>query len=156
MIQSVHCAATTAEGKPCRAWAMHGHTLCRSHRDDELGPRGAGAPRGNQNRFVHGFYSRHFTPEERASLDDLGSDVSLTAGIAVARIALRRVLAAFESVQDVPPDQASATSQTPRAVCGGSKIPPALRGTAEAPPSVSGVEDPDLDLQVGTANEAPE
>jgi hypothetical protein len=92
MTQSVHCAATLAAGRPCRAWAMHGHALCRSHRDDELGPRGAGAPRavcggaacGNhlclpvlpggpgrhrcrQNRLTHGFYSRHFTPEERAS-----------------------------------------------------------------------------------------
>jgi hypothetical protein len=50
----------------CKAWAMRDHTHCRSHRDLELGPRGAGAPKGNFNalktaanarsgqQFIHG------------------------------------------------------------------------------------------------------
>jgi hypothetical protein len=157
MTQSVHCAATLAAGRPCRAWAMHGHALCRSHRDDELGPRGAGAPRavcggaacGNhlclpvlpggpgrhrcrQNRLTHGFYSRHFTPEERASrrsralpagsgrprqrgqpcLRDCRWRPQAPRALGGGGVALRRVLAALESAQDVPSEEA------PPAVCG--------------------------------------
>lgn len=35
----------------CHNWAMRDSTLCRSHRDHELGPRGAGAPYGNINAW---------------------------------------------------------------------------------------------------------
>ena len=38
----------------CRNWAMRGHAHCRPHLDHELGPRGAGAPRGNLNAFKTG------------------------------------------------------------------------------------------------------
>jgi hypothetical protein len=33
----------------CRNWAMRSHVHCRPHLDHLLGPRGAGAPRGNLN-----------------------------------------------------------------------------------------------------------
>ncbi len=36
---------------------MRGHNRCRSHRDKELGPRGAGAPVGNLNAFKSGKYA---------------------------------------------------------------------------------------------------
>ena len=36
---------------------MKGHTLCRAHRDPELGPRAVGAPAGNLNALKHGRYS---------------------------------------------------------------------------------------------------
>ena len=42
----------------CRSWAMRGHTHCRAHRDDELGPRGAGAPSGNLNALKHGHHAQ--------------------------------------------------------------------------------------------------
>jgi hypothetical protein len=38
----------------CRAWAMRGHTRCRSHHDPELAPRGGGAPQGNLNALKTG------------------------------------------------------------------------------------------------------
>jgi hypothetical protein len=38
----------------CGSWAMRGHTLCRSHRDVELGPRGGGAPQDNLNALTTG------------------------------------------------------------------------------------------------------
>ena len=38
----------------CRNWAMRGRAHCRPHLDHELGPRGAGAPRGNLNAFKTG------------------------------------------------------------------------------------------------------
>ncbi len=42
----------------CRAWAMRGQARCRSHRDAELGSRGAGAPPNNLNALKHGRHSR--------------------------------------------------------------------------------------------------
>ena len=42
----------------CRSWAMRGHTHCRAHRDDELGPRGAGPPSGNLNALKHGHHAQ--------------------------------------------------------------------------------------------------
>jgi hypothetical protein len=36
---------------------MRDHTRCRAHRDAELGPRGAGAPRHNLNALKHGQHS---------------------------------------------------------------------------------------------------
>jgi len=52
----------------CRAWAMRGHTRCRSHRDHELGPRNAGAPPRNLNAIKHGGYSFVLPSEQRLLL----------------------------------------------------------------------------------------
>jgi hypothetical protein len=46
----------------CRNWAMRGHTHCRSHRDAELGPRGAGAPAANLNALKTGQHAHPFDP----------------------------------------------------------------------------------------------
>ena len=92
----------------CRAWAMRGHTRCRAHRDAELGPRGAGAPRGNLNALKHGRHSHPLPPPDIARLachiteqpDDLPLQIGLAVQSLQARagdplmtlIALRRLL----------------------------------------------------------------
>jgi len=52
----------------CPNWAMHGHTLCRAHRDAELGPRGAGAPQGNLNALKHGRHAHPLPPPDLENL----------------------------------------------------------------------------------------
>ena len=52
----------------CRNWAMRGHTLCRAHRDAELGPRGAGAPAGNLNALKHGRHAHPLPPPDLENL----------------------------------------------------------------------------------------
>jgi hypothetical protein len=52
----------------CRNWAMRGHTHCRSHRDSDLGPRGAGAPPGNLNALRTGRHTHPLTPDELGQL----------------------------------------------------------------------------------------
>jgi hypothetical protein len=47
---------------------MRGHTLCRSHRDRELGPRGGGAPPGNLNALKTGDHAHPLPPTELAEL----------------------------------------------------------------------------------------
>jgi hypothetical protein len=92
----------------CKAWAMRGHTLCRVHRDPELGPRGAGAPPGNLNALRHGAHSHPLSAVELNGLarrvvetgDDLPYQVGRVVGSIQARVgdpllallALRRVL----------------------------------------------------------------
>lgn len=80
------CTALTASGKPCRNYAMPGSTRCRSHRDRELAPRGAGAPKQNQNARTHGFYSRFLTTE------DLLSMATATGGDLLDEVAFTRVM----------------------------------------------------------------
>lgn len=54
----------------CRAYAMRGHTVCRAHRDHELGPRGAGAPPGNLNALKHGRHSQPLPLSALVSIAD--------------------------------------------------------------------------------------
>jgi hypothetical protein len=51
----------------CHSFAMHGRDLCRSHLDPVLGPRGAGAPKGNLNSLKNATFSR-FNPGELEEL----------------------------------------------------------------------------------------
>ena len=48
------CGAKTRRGSPCRAPAANGKGRCRMHG----GAKGSGAPKGNQNAFKHGAYSK--------------------------------------------------------------------------------------------------
>lgn len=50
------CTATCADGSSCRAWAVHGSdpARCAAHGG---GRAPVGAPPGNQNARVHGFYA---------------------------------------------------------------------------------------------------
>ena len=52
-----------------------------------------GAPPGNQNRLVHGFYRRTLPEEEDNHLDEGAEANDLDAEILIARLALRRTLA---------------------------------------------------------------
>jgi uncharacterized protein YjcR len=85
------CTASTQSGKPCRAWALRESDppRCSAHAGRN---QGAGAPKGNQNRLAHGFYSRFYTLEELADLLETADIPELAAEIATARIAVRRVL----------------------------------------------------------------
>lgn len=80
------CTALTASGNPCRNYAMPGSAKCRSHRDHELAPRGAGAPAGNQNRRTHGFYSKFLTET------DLLDMATATGGDLLDEVAFTRVM----------------------------------------------------------------
>ena len=52
----------------CQNWAMLGHARCRSHRDGELGSRGAGAPLGNLNALSTGQRTQALPANELESL----------------------------------------------------------------------------------------
>ncbi len=73
----------------CRAWAVRGSDppRCSPHSGR------AGAPPGNRNRLVHGFYANVLHPQELADLVAHAGDTTLDAEIAIARVALRRILA---------------------------------------------------------------
>ena len=51
----------------CRNYAMRGRELCRPHLDPILGPRGAGAPKGNLNAIKTGS-AAHFNPDKLKDL----------------------------------------------------------------------------------------
>jgi hypothetical protein len=102
----------------CRAWAIRDldPPRCVSHtygQDSPLpGPR-IGAPPGNHNHLVHGFYATVFTRQELADLVADAGDTSLDAEIAIARVALRRILQMLHTGLTPPPGSASADA--PRA-----------------------------------------
>lgn len=56
----------------CRSWAMRGHSLCRSHRDAELDPRGGGAPPHNLNALKTGAHAHPLPPLD---LDQLAKNL---------------------------------------------------------------------------------
>ena len=72
----------------CHAWALHGSDppRCSPHSGR------TGAPPGNQNRLIHGFYAAALHPHELADLAAHAGDTTLDAEIAITRIALRRIL----------------------------------------------------------------
>ncbi len=69
MLSSPRCGARTRSGQPCRSPAVQGKKRCRMHG----GAKGSGAPRGNQNAFKHGFYTKQAI-EERKKLRQLIRD----------------------------------------------------------------------------------
>ena len=52
MLESRECGAKTRKGTPCRSPAMR-NGRCRMH-----GGKSMGAPKGNQNAWKHGYYSK--------------------------------------------------------------------------------------------------
>jgi len=60
---SSRCGAKcrTRGGEPCRSPAVKGKRRCRMHG----GAKGSGGQKGNQNRLVHGCYTKLFTEERR-------------------------------------------------------------------------------------------
>ena len=93
----------------CRAWAIRDPSpdgrdppRCSAHRHTGGGPDpGAtgnpptlrvGAPPGNQNHLIHGFYSQALSAAEREDVAAFDALSSLDAEIAITRVALRRIL----------------------------------------------------------------
>lgn len=117
------CGATTKTGIPCGAYAVRGSDppRCSAH----LGRnRGAGAPKGNQNRRTHGFYGRFYTVEELEALAVYAADDSLDSEIGVVRVALRRAL---RVLQDDGTDPATVAALTPLVYAGGRTVARLLR-----------------------------
>jgi uncharacterized protein YjcR len=65
MFASPRCGARTRSARTCRSPAVRGKKHCRMHG----GAPGSGAPRGNQNAFKHGLYSREAIAERRQIQD---------------------------------------------------------------------------------------
>lgn len=67
---------------------------CRPHRIKELGSQGAGAPKGNDNAFKHGYHSPFFNEEEILEIHRMASegDFTLNEEIATTKLLLRRTL----------------------------------------------------------------
>ena len=61
MLASPRCGAKTRSGKPCRSPAVTGKKRCRMHG----GAKGSGAPKGNQNAYKDGAYTREALEEYR-------------------------------------------------------------------------------------------
>jgi len=54
MLASPRCGARTRIGTSCRSSAVGGKKRCRMHG----GAKGSGAPKGNQNAWKHGTYTK--------------------------------------------------------------------------------------------------
>ena len=82
------CSTTTRAGNPCKAWAIADTDppLCAAH-----------VPRTKAPPTVHGFYSSAVEPDELAALVHFSGDMTLDDEIGVARVALRRALAALSA-----------------------------------------------------------
>jgi len=84
----------------CRAWALRDSDppRCVSHAGR------TGAPPGNQNHLVHGFYAAVLHPQELADLAAYAGDTTLDAEIAITRVALRRILGMLLTGVTLGPD----------------------------------------------------
>jgi hypothetical protein len=93
------CSHTTAKGRPCNAWAVHGTDppACAAH-------AGGGIRRGNPSRRTHGFYARTLGEDELADLIAFADEGSLDDEIACARILLRRLMQYLGIDGEEPPD----------------------------------------------------
>ena len=81
----------------CRAWAVRDSDppLCAAHIPESACPesnrRASGAPPGNRNALVHGFYTSTLHPDDLATLGDEATASSLDGEILIIRVALRRL-----------------------------------------------------------------
>jgi hypothetical protein len=87
------CTHTTAQGAPCKAWAIRNSEppACASHAGR------TGAPQGNQSARRHGFYSPVIEEDELADLVALGDNITLEDEIALCRVAIRRLAASLQA-----------------------------------------------------------
>ena len=81
------CTATTAQGKPCKAWSIRGSSppLCAPHSGL------TGGTKGNQNAVTHGYYRKRIEPDELLSLYDAADSVDLDQEVVLLRVALHRL-----------------------------------------------------------------
>ena len=89
---------------------MRGERWCRAHNPGL--PHRGGPPKGNRNAVTHGLYARWFTADERQQLEDVAGIPGLTGEIAVLRVALARLLAAY--AYDANGNQTGVTDATNR------------------------------------------
>jgi hypothetical protein len=91
------CTATTASGKPCKAWAIRGSDppLCAPHSGL------TGAPKGNTNAMTHGYYRRRVQPGEIDALYDGAGELDITHEAVLLRVLLHR-LASYLNDPDLP------------------------------------------------------
>jgi hypothetical protein len=61
VLPSVLCGAKTRSGAPCKSRRVTGKKRCRMHG----GAPGSGAPKGNQNAFKHGRFTKTAIKERR-------------------------------------------------------------------------------------------
>lgn len=65
MLASPRCGARTRTGASCRSPAVSGKKRCRMHG----GAKGSGAPKGNQNAWRHGTYTKDAFRQRREMRD---------------------------------------------------------------------------------------
>ena len=72
----------------CRAWAIRNSDppLCAPHT-----PGKTGAPCGNHNAMIHGFYASALHPDDLEGLDEAAFDTTLDDEALILRVALRRL-----------------------------------------------------------------
>jgi hypothetical protein len=77
----------------CKAWAVRGSDppLCSPHSGR------VGAPPGNANHLIHGYYTSVLHPEETAGLSDTVETSTLDAEILMTRAAIRRLFQMLKS-----------------------------------------------------------
>lgn len=61
----VICGAKTRAGHPCRMPPVKGKTRCRMHGGTTQEAKNAGAPQGNRNALLHGYYSAEARAERK-------------------------------------------------------------------------------------------
>ena len=62
--EKVKCSAKTRRGTLCQTSPVTGKKHCRMHG----GAKGTGAPKGSQNAFKHGRYSRETTANRKEAM----------------------------------------------------------------------------------------
>lgn len=61
----IMCGAKTRAGLPCRLPPVKGRTRCRMHGGSTPRSNRGGAPKGNRNAVVHGYYSAEARMERK-------------------------------------------------------------------------------------------
>lgn len=85
------CTAQTSTGDACPNNAITGTEYCNSHTN---GRHSGGAPPGNQNRTIHGYYRRRIPRAELDGIEEFPTDLSEELNIV--RITVRKLLSAIE------------------------------------------------------------
>lgn len=67
----IQCGAKTRAGLPCRMPPVRGRLRCRMHGGSKTGSKPSGGQRGNQNAFLHGYYSAPARAERKRLADQI-------------------------------------------------------------------------------------
>jgi hypothetical protein len=86
--EPTRCTATTASGKPCKAWAIRDSDPPRCAPHAGL----AKAQKGNQNAVKHGYYRQSISSAELLSLFDEAGSVELDQEAVLLRVFIHRLI----------------------------------------------------------------